>query len=545
MGGRELIAELALSIVGGVALLLYGLRLLTDGLQRVGAARLRGLLTFVTGNRLRGLGSGALITAALQSSSATTVMLVGLAGAGIVTLRQTIPVLLGSDIGTTVTVQVIAFQILEASLAIVAAGATLFFLGRHARTRQVGSALLGLGLIFLGLKILSDGTLPLRDHSQVREFLLGLGTNPLPAIIASGILTAILHSSAATIGIAIVFASHDLLTLNAAVPIILGANVGTCATAWVSALGAPIEARRVAAAHVLLKFLAVALVYPLIGPFTEGIAHTADSLPRQIANAHTFFNIGLAVVFLPFSAPLANLVERLVRQAPEAQEEWSTPKFLDAKLLDTPALALGQATREALRMSELVEDMLRDTLTVFERDNLDLLEEIERRENAVDSLNNQIKLYVTRLSGGILSIDQSQEELAILAMTNDLETIGDIIDKNLMELAKKKIYKGLRFSEQGAKEIAELHGMVLKNFQRVISAFATHNAELGRQVIEAKTAIGIKERELKQAHIARLYAGLPESIETSTIHLDILTNLKRIDHHVVSIAYPIVEKPVT
>jgi len=529
------------SLLGGVAFLLHGLQWAGDGLQGLAGARLRSILAAFTQNRFLGLATGAFITAVIQSSSATTVMLVGFTSAGLMTLSQTVSLILGADIGTTFTVQLIAFQISDYALAILAVGFALYFFSKQHRIKLVGTVLFGFGLIFFALKLLSDGMAPLKDNDLMRQVLSGVGDVPIWGILISAALTALLSSSAATIGIAIAFASQGLMPLTSAIPLILGANVGTCATAWVASLGTTAEARRVALAHILFKLLGVVLILPFLQPFESFIAQSSENIVRQIANAHTMFNLGIALLFLPFTVPFARLVAWLVPERPSLEES-SRPKYLDPHVVDTPALALGQATRESLRMSDIVRDMYRETIEVFTEDNQETLEQIERKDDWVDTLNREIKLYITKISAKSLTEDQSAREVALLTLTSDLETIGDIIDRNLMELAKKKIYKGLRFSDQGLKEIVELHNRVGQNLERVISAFASHDPELAQRVIQSKDEIKHLERELRAAHIQRLRAGLAESIETSAIHLDVLTNLVRINHHVTSIAYPIVEE---
>jgi phosphate:Na+ symporter len=535
------IERVLLELAGGVSLLRYGLHLAGEGLQALAGARLRYALASVTKNRVLGLGAGALITAILQSSSATTVMLVGFTGSGLLTLRQAMAVILGADVGTTATVQLLAFPVTHYALGVIAAGFLLFFFGQRQRTKTLGTALLGFGLIFLGLRLISSGAAPFVDTPRVGQAFMALGDHPVLGIAASTAITALLHSSAATIGIALALSSHGLLTLHGALPIILGANVGTCAPALISSLGGVPEAKRVAVAHTLFKVSGVLLVYPVLHVFEEWVAASSASLPHQIANAHTLFNLGLAVAFLPFTVPFARVVERLVNERPRA-DEWAKPKYLDPHVLDVPSLALSQATRETLRMADLVHEMLRDTIKAFEDGDQELVEAIERKEDWVDALNREIKLYITKLSEKSLTKEQLDREMVLLAVINDLENIGDIVDKNLMELAKKKLYKDLRFSEGGAREMVELHALVERNFERVMAAFASQDAEVAKQVIEQKARISQKERELKQAHIYRLHAGLPESIETSAIHLDVLTNLKRINSHVTNIAYPLVEQ---
>lgn len=536
------IERVLLELAGGVSLLRYGLHLAGEGLQAVAGARLRYALASVTKNRVLGLGAGALITAILQSSSATTVMLVGFTGSGLLTLRQAVAVILGADVGTTATVQLLAFPVTDYALGVIAVGFLLFFFGRRQRTKTLGTAVLGFGLIFLGLRLIASGAEPLLDAPLVGQAFMALGDHPILGIAISAAVTAMLHSSAATIGIALALSAQGLLTLHGALPIILGANVGTCAPALISSLGGVPEAKRVALAHALFKVAGVVLVYPVLPWFENWVEVSASNLTHQIANAHTLFNLSLAVVFLPFTVPFAAVVARLVKERPRA-DEWARPKYLDPHVLDVPSLALSQATRETLRMADLVHEMLHDTIKAFADGDEELVESIERKEDWVDALNREIKLYITKLSEKSLTKEQLDREMVLLAVINDLENIGDIVDKNLMELAKKKLYKDLRFSDNGVREMIELHALVEKNFERVIAAFASQDAEVAKQVIEEKARISYKERQLKQAHIHRLHAGLPESIETSAIHLDVLTNLKRINSHVTNIAYPLVEQP--
>lgn len=528
------------TFLGGIALLLYGLSLIREGLEAMAGSRLRSFLNVATRNRFTGLLSGSVLTALIQSSNATTVLLVGFTSVGLLTLSQSIAVILGADIGTTLTVQLIAFDILDWALGIVALGFFVRFSAQTRKVKSLGLSILGFGFIFLSLKILTEGMAPLKDSPIVNELLLSVGSSPIIGILLAAIMTAFFHSSAATIGLALAFSTQGLMPLSSAIPIILGANIGTCASAMIASIGATLEAKRVALAHLLFKVIGVMLLLPFLDYFGKAIAETATGIPRQIANAHTFFNIGIAFLFLPFTGPLARLVSILIPVRREVIDPGQS-KYLDTHVLDSPSLALAQATREVIRMSDIVRDMYRDSIRAFQEESIELVEDIEKRDNWVDRLNRDIKLYLTKLSTTSMTDDQSQREVALLTLTGDLETIGDILDRNLMELAKKKIYKGLRFSDRGLEEIKELHHQVGKNFDLVISAFTSQDQELGAQVIRQKTVIRQKERELRAAHIERLREGLPETIETSAIHLDILTNLVRIDHHVTSIAYPIVE----
>lgn len=531
---------IAISFLGGIAILLYGIRLAGEGLQKAAGGRLRAILTSLTRNRYMGIGVGAAITAILQSSSATTVMLVGFVSSGLMKLNQTIGVILGADIGTTATVQLLAFRIYDVAILFVAVGIGLMSLAKRAIVRDIGQGILGFAFIFFAIKIMSESVTPLRESEFLRTLLLSVGESPVSGILIAALVTALIHSSAAVIGMTLALSLQNLMTLDVAIPIILGANIGTCAAAIITSIGANVEARQVAAAHILFKVLGVLILYPFIGLFKELIVYTAPDIPRQIANAHTLFNIAIAAMFLPFTDPLANLIRKII---PEREgEERFGPKYLDPHVLGTPSLALGQATREALRMSDIVQWMLRESIDVFRTGDRDMIYRIEQRDDELDLLDREIKLYLTRIAQATLTPVESRKEFELIAFTSNMENIGDIIDKNLMELAKKKITSGVSFSEEGLKEILEFHQMVLENFDISISAFASRNRDLAQKILRHKVRLGEMERDLRQAHINRLHKGLRESIDTSAIHLDILSNLKRINSHITNIAYPILEE---
>jgi len=531
---------IVISFVGGIALLLYGIRLAGEGLQKAAGGRLRAILTSLTKNRYIGIGVGAAITAILQSSSAATVMLVGFVSSGLMTLNQTIGVILGADIGTTVTVQLLAFRVYDVAILFIAIGIGLMSFAKRAVTREIGQGILGFAFIFFSIKIMSDSMIPLRESEYLKALLLSIGESPLLGILIAAIMTALVQSSAAVIGMALALSLQNLMTLDVAIPIILGANIGTCAAAILTSIGANLEARQVAAAHTLFKVIGVALFYPLIVPFKEVIEYTAADIPRQIANAHTLFNVAIAVIFLPFANPFANLVRKII---PEREgEERFGPKYLDPHVLNTPSLALGQATREALRMSDIAQWMLKESIQVFKSNDRDLLYRIEQRDDELDLLDREIKLYLTRIAQSTLTPPESKKEFELIAFTSNMENIGDIIDKNLMELAKKKITTGVSFSEEGLREIVEFHQKVLENFDISVSAFVSRNKDLAKKILRHKARLGEVERDFRQAHINRLHEGLQESVDTSAIHLDVLSNLKRINSHITNIAYPILEE---
>jgi phosphate:Na+ symporter len=530
-----------LALFGGLALLLYGIRLSGEALQRAAGARLRGLLTGLARHRLLAVLGGATVTGIIQSSAATTLMLIGFVSAGLMTFRQTLGVILGADIGTTLTVQLIAFKVTDYSLVLVGIGFFITFVAKRRILRDIGQAVLGLGLLFLGLKLILDGVAPLTENELAVEVLASVGHNRGLAVIAAAAFSALVASSAATIGLSLALASAGLLDLDGAIAIVIGANIGTCATALAASIGATAEAKRVAVAHIGFKLLGAALVFPFIGPFTAVVASTAADPARQIANAHTFFNVGISLVFLPFTPLAARAIEMLVPDDVMGETPFRT-RYLDERSLDQPSLGLGQATREALRMADVVQSMLRDVVTVFRTDNQELLEEVERRDDQVDFLEREIKLFLARLGPETMGPDLSRKAIGLISVIGNLENIGDIIDKNLMELARKKLYQGRRFSEPGWAEILDFHGVVSKNLERAIAAFAAGDRTLAQEVLDQRPMIRRRERELRESHLGRLRAGRTESVDTSEIHLDVLTNLKRISSHVSALMFPILEE---
>jgi phosphate:Na+ symporter len=530
-----------LSLFGGVALLLYGIQLTGDSLQRAAGARLRGILTGLARNRLLAVLSGAFVTGVIQSSSATTVMLIGFVSAGLMTFRQTLGVILGADIGTTFTVQLIAFRITDYSLLLIGIGFTILFVAKRRTVKDVGQAVLGFGLLFLGLKLILDGAAPLKQNPLAVQLIASVAESHILAVLVSAVFSALVASSAATIGLSLALASQGLLDLPGAVGIVLGANIGTCATALMAAVGASAEAKRVAFAHIAFKVLGAALVFPFIDPFSALIATTTADPARQIANAHTFFNIAISLLFVPFTAWAARTMEALVPDEPQADNPFRT-RYLDERALAQPALAIGQATREALRMADVVQGMHRDVVEVFRGNNQELLEDVERRDDQVDFLEREIKLFLARLDRSAMGAGLARREIGLISIIGNLENIGDIIDKNLMELARKKLYHGRRFSEAGWTEILEFHGTVTKNLERAIAAFAANDRALAQEVLDQRPAMRQRERELRESHLGRLRQGLAESLETSEIHLDILTNLKRISSHVSALVFPILEE---
>lgn len=540
MSGQE-ISSLIFGLVGGLAIFLYGMRLASEGLQKIAGGHLRAILGLLTRNRLLGVFIGLLVTVATQSSSATTVMLVSFADAALIELRQAIGVILGADIGTTLTVQLIAFKITDYAPAIIALGFLLTLIKKGKKMERFGRALLGFGFIFLGMGIMSSASSPLKSSPYFTNVFLSFEEKPFLGLLLATAFTAIIQSSAATLALTITLAAQGLLTLEGALPIILGANIGTTATALLASMGSSREGKQVALAHLLFKVVGAIIFFPFLSPFAKAIAPTSVYAARQIANAHTAFNVINTLLFLPFVLTMTNLIKRLLPLKPKG-ELMEKSRYLDEKVLDVPALALNQAAKEISRLADIVRGMVKGSFTVLYENDENLLEKLREKESIVDALSRENTHYLTRLSQRRLSDEESQRGISLLYILNDLEHIGDLVDNNLLELAQKKIDKGFSFSIEGGMDLERMHRKVMGNLEMVISAFIDDDQGLAKKVIDSKKEINRMESELRRAHLDRLGKELPETRETSTIHMDALDNLKRINSHVANIAYAILGK---
>jgi phosphate:Na+ symporter len=530
------LAYLLMGIGGGLALFLYGMRLIGRSLEKAASGDLRSFLTSVAGSRGRSLLFGTVSTLMVQSSSASTVLLVSFASSGLMTVQQCLGAVLGAAAGATVTVQLIAFRVSDLDLLLIAVGFLLtMFRGRR---RRLGGAILGFGLLFFGLRVMSNAMAPLKDFPLVTEFFVASAQDPWPALIAATLFTAIAQASAATIGIVLGLAFQGILTLEAAVPFVFGANIGTATTAILASLAANVDGKRVAWAHAGFRIGGVILGMLLLSPFLRLVGSLSDDLPRQIANAHTLLNIGTAILFLPF-IPLADrLVRRLIPERESAPEYG--PRALDPRFLEQPSVAIASAVRELLRMGGLVGEMLDDVKESLRRDDSELANAIRTRDDQVDLLDEEITKYLADLSTEYLSERQSERVLDLLFVTKDLELIGDIISKGLVPgLLRKKREHDLWFSDEGFRQILEFHEGVREIVEIAVSAIATWDRALASRVLEKKRDLSELERRFQLAHLTRLQTGNVESRATTTVHVDAMNDLKRIVTHTARIAYAI------
>ncbi|MBI5417358.1 Na/Pi cotransporter family protein [Candidatus Poribacteria bacterium] len=533
-----------IEIIGGLAIFLYGINTIDDGLKNLAGNKIRNIISIVTKNKWLSIFVGIAVTFMLQSGSAAVFMLAGFANASLLNLNQAIGLFLGAGIGNTLFVQIFAFNILKYSAFILAIGFFVLFLSRQKKFIYLGRIIFGFGLAFFGMKVISQNTASVIYYNKYEEILQLFVNNPMFGLIAATVLTVILHSSTAVIGIflAISFHNSSPYLFRAAIPIVIGANIGSALVVYMYGVQQyKSESKKVIAGNLIIKLLGALLCVPFIDFWERITLYTASDISHSIANFHTLFNVFLAVGILPFISIFEKILNKIFPVETEIYSD-EKPHFLNDSVLETPDIALGQAYREAIRMSGFVQEMLQDSQIVFETDNENLMEEVIKKDDILDNLQGSIINYLTQISSEILSPDQAQQEVVLVAIVNELENIGDIIVNNFMHIARKKIRSGLKFSKEGENEIKAIHRYVLNSFDMVMDTMATGNQKLAREIIQRKSEIIQMENKFRIAHFKRLQEGLHESIETSSIHLDYLGNAVRVNTIIVNMAYTFIKK---
>lgn len=524
---------LLFGLLGGLALFLIGMDMMTEALRLIIGGRARRVLERLTSNRFAGLVTGAGITAVVQSSSVTTVLVVGFISAGLMTFVQSIPVIIGSNIGTTITAQIIAFKVTSWALALMAGGFIYSKLANRERRKAQGTAITGLGMVFFGMVVMGDAMSPLRTYEPFIDVMETL-SNPLVGILVGALFTALIQSSSATTGIVIVLASQGLITLEAGIALVLGANIGTSVTALLAAIGKPREAQRAAMAHLVFNVGGVLLWLPLIGILVSWVETVGGGVPREIANAHTIFNVVNALIVLPFVGPFAAVIVRIMPDRPAVGE--IQPKFLDLGLLRTPGIALAKARMEMLRMARRVEGMLVDVLPAILDGDIDAMSEIEARDDEVDSIHGHIIAFLGEISQVRLSQDQSAELVDLFSATNAIEAIGDIVETNLIALGRDEITSSIEVSPETRLLIEQYHQSVVDALELALIAVTQKDAASARSAKKMKSSIRDLESVALERQSERLVVDEPNRIATYRFETDVMANLKRVHHFIRQIA---------
>jgi len=531
-----------LDLLGGVALLLWGLHMVHSGIVRAFGSGLRRFLGSALRNRLLAFLAGVAVTALLQSSTATGLMTASFVTGGTVDLVPALAIMLGANVGTTLIVQILSFNVSAVAPLLFLVGVTAFKRGGQTRARDLGRVAIGAGLMLLSLHILLDTLAPAENAPAVRT-LLGAATNePVLSLLMAAALTWAAHSSVTVVLLVMSLAYSHFITPVAALSLILGANLGSAINPLIEGSRSDNPAsRRLPLGNLLNRVIGCALVLPFLHPIASALTQLEPNPSRMAADFHTAFNLAMAIVFI---VPLSGVAALLTRLLPERVKpnDPSTPLYLDQAALTAPSVALACAARETLHIGDIVETMLRRTMTALMTDDRMLVTEISRMDDAVDRLDEAVKLYVTNLTRESLSEPDGHRAMEIISFSINLEHVGDIIDKNLMEVAAKKIKRKIVFSKEGAAELAAFHQEVCDNLKLAFSVFMTGDLANARQLIAEKAALRTAEFAAAESHLARLREGRPESIESSSLHLDILRDLKRIHSHICSVAYPVLER---
>ncbi len=531
---------LLLNIAGGVALLLWAARMVRTGITRAYGAEIRRVLGRYTKRSLSAFAIGTGVAAILQSSTATVLLAVSFASRGFITVAAGLALMLGADVGTTLVVQVLSFDISWASPVLLLLGVAVFLSASSPLLRHLGRVAIGLGLLLLSLQLIVAASEPLRDSTVLAAVVAPLAQDPILAVLLAALLTWVAHSSVAIVLLVMSFVAVGVLPPALGFALVLGANVGSGIVPLVLTLSSAPVTRRIPLGNLLFRLCGAIAVLPLIGLVEPLIAAIEADPARQIANFHTLFNLALAAVFLPFTGLMARLTEKIFPDG-ELVEGPARPKHLDPGAVETPTVALACATREVLRMADTVETMLRGVIDVFRDNDAKQIARLSKLDDDVDSLHEAIKLYLTKLSGRGLDESDSRRCVELITFTTNLEHIGDIIDKNLLELGQKKIRNKQEFSKEGWRELSQLHARVVEQMQLSLSVFVSGDIKMARRLLALKEGFRDLEREASERHLERLRSGKIESIETSALHLDILRDLKRINSHLTSVAYPILD----
>lgn len=530
-----------LDLMGGVSLLLWGLHMVHSGIVRAFGSDLRRFLGLALRNRCVAFVAGIFVTALLQSSTATGLMTASFVTAGSVDLVPALAVMLGANVGTTLIVQVLSFNVAAVAPLLFLVGVIAFKRGGQTRTRDLGRVAIGVGLMLLSLHILLDTLAPAENAPAVRTLLGAMTDEPVLCLLIAAALTWAAHSSVTVVLLVMSLAYSQFITPVAALALILGANLGSAINPVLEgSRGDNPASRRLPLGNLLNRLVGCALVLPFLTPIAQALAHLELNPSRMAAVFHTAFNVALALVFiLPLDA-VASLLTRLLPERAKPTDA-STPLYLDESALATPSVALACAARETLHIGDIIESMLQRTMTALMTDDRRLVAEICRQDDAVDKLDESVKLYVTKLTRESLNQREAQRAMEIISFSINLEHVGDIIDKNLMELAAKKIKRKIVFSREGAAELESFHKEVFDNLKLAFSVFMSGDVRIAQQLLTEKATLRAAEVAAAESHLSRLREGRPESIESSSLHLDVLRDLRRIHSHICSVAYPVLE----
>jgi phosphate:Na+ symporter len=528
-----------LNLLAAIALLVWGTHIVRTGMLRVFGENLRRLLQASFGNRFTAAAAGLGVTSLVQSSTATCLIVASFVGSGLVAASAALAAMLGADVGSALMAVVFSFDLSWLSPLLIFGGVVMFISRQNTQAGRIGRVLIGFGLITLALQLIVGATRPLTESPEVRALLVALPKDVLLDIVVGAALAVFSYSSLAIVLLAATLASQGILPAGVAFGLVLGANVGSGLLAMLATGGAAPPVRRLPLGNLIFKASGALVLMPFIPEAQALLQGVMPTVPAQVVAFHLVFNVALALLFIPFTVPVGRLVERWLPPAPPGTGD--RPRHLDPVALATPSLAISCAAREALHQADVVETMLRGILPVMRNNDLELAQRLRAMDDTVDELYTAIKLYLTQISREALSVREGRRWTDIVSFTINMEQIGDTIERVLQDIEDKKIVKGRSFSDAGTAEICHLHERLLANLRLGMSVFLDGHVRDAQKLLEEKARFRDLEHEYAANHIARLQDNTAQSIETSSLHLDLISELKRINSHICSIAYPILE----
>ncbi|MDW0011103.1 Na/Pi cotransporter family protein [Clostridioides difficile] len=536
--------NIIISLMGGLGLFLYGMNLMGEGLQKSAGTKLKKIIKLLTSNLFMGVLVGTGVTAVIQSSSATTVMVVGFVNAGIMTLKQAIGVIMGANIGTTVTAQLVSFDLTGMAPVALGVGIILYLFGNKPRIKNIAEILIGFGILFTGMDFMKMAVEPLRDYQGFTDLLVTFGRYPLLGLLLGFGITAIIQSSSASMGMLVALAAEGLVPLSAALPILYGQNIGTCVTSLLSSIGANKNARRAAMMHLIFNVLGTVIFLIFLNKPVVSMVTSWDpsNVARQIANTHTLFNIISVLILLPFTSLIIKLAIKLVpdRAGDIDEDETKTIKYIDDRMIETPSIALANTIKEALRMGEKAKESLNASMEALVEHSTEKIDKTYRRERLINDLQKAILNYLLKLSKAALDDDSREVVDTLFNTVNDIERIGDHA-KNIAELSQVAIDSNIYFSEEGQSELDVMYNRVVSAYTYALESMRIDNVDLACKVIKIEEQVDIMEKSCRANHMYRLNNNLC-SIENGVIYLDVISNLERISDHAVNIAQQVIAK---
>jgi phosphate:Na+ symporter len=530
-----------LDLMGGVALLLWGLHMVHSGILRAFGPDLRLLLAKALRNRLTAFAAGLGLTALLQSSTATALITSSFAAEGMVGLVPALAIMLGANVGTTLIVQLLSFNIAAVAPVLFVLGLVAFRSGPRSRIKDLGRVSIGLGLMLLSLHILLDTLAPAENAPGARVFMNAITGDPVLCILIGAVVTWIVHSSVASVLLIMSLAYAHFISPYASLALVLGANLGSAINPIIEGARRDDPASyRLPLGNFVNRLAGILLVMPFLRPLAEQLQTWQPDLAKLTAEFHIAFNVATALIFIGLLDGLARLLKRMLPHRVQEADP-ARPRYLDESALETPSLALADAARETLRMGDTVETMLRKVMTAMMTGDRALVDQVSKMDNGVDGLDEAIKLYITKLTRGSLDEREGKRAMEIISFAINLEHIGDIIDKNLSELATKKIKRRFQFSVEGAEELSAFHKRIMESLRIAFGVFMSGDINEARKLLAEKAALRNAELAATERHLDRLREGRPETLETTSLHLDVLRDLRRIHSHICSVAYPVLD----